>query len=174
MEHADEQGWRISEVERLTGLPRRDIQRCCYEGRGGVGILSPKNSTWGRRTYDQHDLAILFVVARYRAQGYTLPQIKAVFQQHPGDTGLTELLDEEIERVRDHLGQLLAQYVGARALRASLEKNAQDLLANLFQQVATVEAAVRQSKPSLDDVLALPGMELLVELWLGPGSSERL
>ena len=32
-------GWRISEVERLTGLSRRDIQRVCYQGEGGIGLL---------------------------------------------------------------------------------------------------------------------------------------
>ena len=39
-------GWTISEVERLTGLPRRDIQRCCYSGKGGLGIVKPQDSTW--------------------------------------------------------------------------------------------------------------------------------
>lgn len=39
MDNAHEHGgWTISEVERLTGLPRRDIQRCCYSGKGGIAL----------------------------------------------------------------------------------------------------------------------------------------
>ena len=54
-------GWTISEVERLTGLPRRDIQRCCYSGKGGLGIIKPQDSTWGRRTYSVDEIALLYV-----------------------------------------------------------------------------------------------------------------
>ena len=39
-------GWKISQVEALVGLPRRDIQRACYEGAGGLGIVKPRNTTW--------------------------------------------------------------------------------------------------------------------------------
>lgn len=166
------QGWRISEVERLTGLSRRDIQRCCYEGKGGVGILSPKGSSWGRRLYDRHDVATLFVVACYRRRGLTLPQVKEVFDRHPGETGLHELLDEECERSRDQLADCLSQLVSARAFSASLEDDRDSLLAGLFRKVATVHAALRPGKASLDEILAQPGMETLVGLWLGRDGEE--
>ena len=42
-------GWKISQVEALVGLLRRDIQRACYEGAGGLGIVKPRNTTWGWR-----------------------------------------------------------------------------------------------------------------------------
>ena len=42
-------GWKISQVEALVGLPRRDIQRACYEGAGGLGIVKPRKTTWGWR-----------------------------------------------------------------------------------------------------------------------------
>lgn len=160
-------GWRISEVERLTGLSRRDIQRCCYEGKGGVGILSPKGSSWDRRLYDRHDVATLFVVACYRRRGLTLPQVKEVFDRHPGRTGLRELLDEECERGKDQLAEVLGQLVSAKAFRASLGDDHDSLLAGLFRQVATVHAALRPDRTSLDEILAQPGVETLVELWLG-------
>lgn len=169
MEHAGEQGWRISEVERLTGLSRRDIQRCCYEGKGGVGILSPKGSSWGRRIYNKRDLATLFVVASYRSRGLTLPQVKEIFDQHRGADGLEELLEEELERTNDQLDRLLARHIGTRALLASLGEDSSRSLAELFKAVAAAYLAKHDlGKDPLDDLLALPGMELLVELWFGP------
>lgn len=174
MERADEQGWRISEVERLTGLSRRDIQRCCYMGKGGVGILSPKGGSWGRRTYDVHDLATLFVVAEYRKRGLTLPQVRETFERHGNDAGLTQLLDEECERCRDELAELLGRYVRAHAFRAALGNDETAALAGLFHKVATVQIALHPEGQTLDDLLFLPGMETLVELWLGRGSYEQL
>lgn len=44
---ASRNGWKISQVERLIELSRRDIQRSCYQGQGGVAILSPKDSSRG-------------------------------------------------------------------------------------------------------------------------------
>ena len=39
-------GWKVSQVEALIDLPRRDIQRACYEGPGGIGIVRPQNTSW--------------------------------------------------------------------------------------------------------------------------------
>lgn len=39
-------GWKIAEVERLVGLSLRDIQRACYQGRGGMGVLKPSDGSW--------------------------------------------------------------------------------------------------------------------------------
>lgn len=57
-------GWKISQVEVLVGLPRRDIQRACYEGAGGLGIVKPRNTTWGWRVYEVPDVAKLFLLAQ--------------------------------------------------------------------------------------------------------------
>lgn len=62
-------GWKISQVEALVGLPRRDIQRACYEGAGGLGIVKPRNTTWGWRVYEVPDVAKLFLLAQGRRQG---------------------------------------------------------------------------------------------------------
>ena len=35
-------GWKISQVEALVGLPRRDIQRACYEGGGVLASCIPR------------------------------------------------------------------------------------------------------------------------------------
>lgn len=76
MGNAHAQGaWTISEVERLTGLPRRDIQRCCYSGKGGLGIVDVPNSTWGRRCYGVAEMATLYVVQLERLAGESLPEI---------------------------------------------------------------------------------------------------
>lgn len=41
-------GWRVSQVESLLNMPRRDITRSCYADlkRGGAGILQPADGTW--------------------------------------------------------------------------------------------------------------------------------
>lgn len=71
---AEQHGWRIAEVERLVSLSRRDIQRACYQGRGGAGVLTPSDGSWGRRTYDERDLATLFLLAQRRRESLTLSQ----------------------------------------------------------------------------------------------------
>jgi DNA-binding transcriptional MerR regulator len=179
---AKQDGWRVSDAERLTDLTRRDIQRCCYEGEGGVGILSPESGTWGRRTYSRTDLATLFVVARHRRRGLTLPQVKAAFEDRGGKKNLGAMLDEERERLADELAALLERYLGALAFSATLEDDAEARLSQLFAAVATArlatrpgdEGRARPERPRLEDVLDQPGVEVLVELWLGPGSYERL
>ena len=69
-------GWKISQVESLVGLPRRDIQRACYEGAGGLGIVKPRNTTWGWRVYEVPDVAKLFLLAQGRRQGKTLDEVR--------------------------------------------------------------------------------------------------
>ena len=69
-------GWKISQVESLVGLPRRDIQRACYEGAGGLGIVKPRNTTWGWRVYEVPDVAKLFLLAQGRRQGKALDELR--------------------------------------------------------------------------------------------------
>ena len=69
-------GWKISQVESLVGLPRRDIQRACYEGAGGLGIVKPRNTTWGWRVYEVPDVAKLFLLAQGRRQGKTFDEVR--------------------------------------------------------------------------------------------------
>ena len=69
-------GWKISQVDALVGLPRRDIQRACYEGAGGLGIVKPRNTTWGWRVYEVPDVAKLFLLAQGRRQGKTLDELR--------------------------------------------------------------------------------------------------
>lgn len=112
-------GWRISQVEQLIGLPRRDIQRACYNGRGGADILAPEDSTWGRRTYDQEDLARLFVVRQYKGCGYSLPEIKGIFEAANNDC--LELLDVQIARLEERHEEVEGQLMCARALKIALD-----------------------------------------------------
>lgn len=69
-------GWKISQVEALIGLPPRDIQRACYDGSGGFGLVKPRNTTWGWRVYETTDLAKLFMLAQARKRGKTLDGIR--------------------------------------------------------------------------------------------------
>lgn len=102
---AKQQGWTISQVEALIGLSRRDIQRCCYEGKGGVGILSPEDSKWGRRTYSAEDLARLFIVAQLKASGLSLPEAKREFEDGKRRQYVdNDFLEDGISRLGEELG----------------------------------------------------------------------
>lgn len=118
--HGDiREGWRVSQVEQLIELPRRDIKRACYQGQGGVGILQPEDSAWGRRTYGQEDLAKLFIVRQYKSRGYSLPEIKGIFEQGGGDYRM--LLDLQIARLQDQLIEIEGRLLRAQALRIAVE-----------------------------------------------------
>ncbi len=189
---ATQQGWTISQVEALIGLSRRDIQRCCYEGKGGVGILSPKDSKWGRRTYTADDLARLFIVAQMKADGMSLPEAGRALEraEHDGKTD-AELLRDYAERVAEKIEQLESLLLSAKAI---LEQNDQTRLRKLIEDQLgkAVEkpeegAEITHRLESCDfaglsddvrffilDQLDIPGLALALELWLGPQTVERL
>ena len=123
-------GWTISEVERLTGLPRRDIQRCCYNGKGGLGIIKPQDSTWGRRTYSARDVATLFVVRLEKQQGLSLPEIGEKLRKRPAIGSEVEpgLLSVHIARLKERQEEVAGQLLAARALLMA-SQGAEPLLA---------------------------------------------
>ena len=100
---AEQHGWRIAEVERLVSLSRRDIQRTCYQGRGGAGVLTPSDGSWGRRTYDERDLATLFLLAQRRRESLTLSQAADDLRERLRDHSQQELLALEAEKLSDRL-----------------------------------------------------------------------
>lgn len=115
-------GWQISEVSEMLGLSRRDIQRACYAGQGGAAILSPADSSWGRRTYHAEDVAKLFLVKRYKAQGLSLPEIRDVFARAEADgTGWRGLLNAHVARMEEQLEDLAADLELARALSEAVD-----------------------------------------------------
>lgn len=123
-------GWTISEVERLTGLPRRDIQRCCYSGKGGLGIVKPQDSTWGRRTYSVDEIATLFVVHLEKQQGLSLPEIAEKLRKRPaiGSEAEPGLLAVHIARLKERQEEVAGQLLAARALLMA-SQGAEPLLA---------------------------------------------
>ena len=113
--------WKICEVQRLVELPRRDIQRACYEGQGGVGLLSPADSTWGRRTYGCEDLAKLLVASELRREGLSLPDVRREFDRAAErGQGLTEMLGDWLHRLQEQEEALRGRLLKAEALRAKL------------------------------------------------------
>ena len=115
-----QEGWKVSEVERLIGLPRRDIQRACYEGAGGAGILSPADSSWGRRLYSKDDLLTLFMVKQERDQGLSLPEVKRLFEEKEGEPGgWRRFVDDQVARMRDEFEDAAWRLASAEALQAA-------------------------------------------------------
>ncbi len=184
---ATQQGWTISQVEALIGLSRRDIQRCCYEGKGGVGILSPKDSKWGRRTYTADDLARLFIVAQMKADGMSLPEAGRALDraEHDGKTD-AELLRDYAERVAEKIEQLETLLLSAKAFLAAGDEEDNGLDALIADRLAPelVNAALENPSAPLDanesqlkaavEALEDPGLALAVDLSRGPGSAERV
>lgn len=184
-------GWRISEVERLLGLGRRDIQRACYGGRGGVAILDPTDTAWGRRTYDGRDLAQLFLVGQLRRRGLSLPEVKAEFEgSRAAGRTVEDMLSVQVARLREQAEEVAGRLLQAEALLAAVGGDAGAVEDIVARHVRVQEAldpelpsdsgeggcvpsplAVLLAAPGLVDG---PGMALAVDLWLGPGSSEAV
>ena len=111
-------GWAISEVEHLTGLSRRDIQRCCYQGKGGMGILEPQDSSWGRRSYSAADIATLYLVRLEKRSGMSLPEISKKFQAKRSSSAFNTLdaLEAHKARVEEQIESLSGHKLSATAL----------------------------------------------------------
>ena len=161
-------GWKISEVERLTGLSRRDIQRVCYQGEGGIGLLSPKETKWGYRVYSAQDLKVLYAVSLLKERGKTLPQVKREFERVHSD--VDAILDEQIDLLREEIEKSVSRYHKALALGRAKDR---DALERLFRHIAAFELTFA-GDDGPDSALDLPEMELLVELMYGPGSYEGI
>lgn len=113
--------WKISQVEKLIGLPRRDIQRACYSGRGGAAILQPADSSWGRRNYRIEDLAKLFVVKCHRRKGMSLVESAAAFKEFEKSDNAYSMLDAQISLMLAQRDELERQIACGEMLRAATE-----------------------------------------------------
>ncbi len=233
-------GWKISQVEKLVGLPRRDVQRACYDGKGGAGILAPKDGGWGRRTYTKEDLATLFLVAEMKREGLSLPEAKREFERlAAGEPQTASLLEPREWRLAEKLEEVEARMLRAQALRLALtegetrkiawlawrtveksltdcldnvakprnqlahmffdacerivkqangdskgsetdsgrsnpegedDKNSEERIRSLFAAMETPEWPASRIQRDLAYALETPGLDLAIELWLGPGS----
>lgn len=161
------QGWEISDVERLIGLPRRHIQRACYTGKDGVGILAPETN--GRnRVYGIHDLAALLAVSLLRDERYsrdhqrhTLGEVRDAIVDAGWD--IERILQSETELLRDQLEEMSSQYLKVRALVAALDSNTpEESLASLIREVEAVGSALGPDAQAA--LLELPGFVLALEL----------
>ena len=133
-------GWKISQVESLVGLPRRDIQRACYEGAGGLGIVKPRNTTWGWRVYEVPDVAKLFLMAQGRRQGKALDELRDELASCEGARDMLCKLarcEQAACEARDaHAGASMS----ARALRCAIEQGDVTVFAGLIDASFAEEA----------------------------------
>ena len=188
----DLHGWTISQVEGLIGLPRRDIQRCCYTGKGGVALLSPADSSWGRRTYSAEDLARLYLIARMKDRGMSLPEIKRMLDVSKAAGNSDDaLLGDCASRLVEAREQVESLLLSAQALLCSDDPRAIRSLISDFicrsagakldcsglikcLEVFDFDNASSELRIFTLQLLDTPGFALAIELWLGPGSAERL
>lgn len=185
------QGWKISQVERLIDLPRRDIQRACYAGQGGACILEPADSTWGKRFYSTDDIAKLMLVKLYKDQGYCLPEIRDLLNRSDEHINTKEelsiwkaRLEEELLEVELKLNRVLALLAALNNnddhikgsgdyLRQQLPQEVIDMLQRaLFGLSAPCPTS--ETLKTLVSHLDKPGIDLAIDLWAGPGSYDRI
>lgn len=143
-------GWKVSQVEALIDLPRRDIQRACYEGPGGIGIVRPRNTSWGWRVYEVADVAKLFLLAQARRRSQTLEEACREFTPSEDKTDLASALELCEQRARDARDTEAGALMAARALKCALAHEDQSIFAGLIDS-AFGESARR----TCDDHVAL-------------------
>lgn len=185
-------GWKISQVERLIDLPRRDIQRACYAGQGGACILEPTDSTWGKRFYSSGDIAKLMLVKLHKDQGYSLPEIRDLLN-HPGKQFETQeqlsiwraRLEEEMLEVELKLNRMVAllaalEHDGDKRtdaiedlLRQQLPQKAIDALTEVLSKAESTSLTA-ETLDTLESHLDIPGIDLVIDLWAGPGTFDQL
>lgn len=118
--------WKISQVEALTGLPRRDIQRVC-EPNGNVSIISPEDSKHGRRFFNREELLEIYLIKQFKDMGYNLKQIQGLFQSADnGDRRVEDLLDLQIAELEAKRAMLDEQLVRVKEYRFLLETTTAD------------------------------------------------
>lgn len=185
-------GWKISQVERLIDLPRRDIQRACYAGQGGACILEPTDSAWGKRFYSSGDIAKLMLVKLHKDQGYSLPEIRDLLN-HPGKQFETHeqlsiwraRLEEEMLEVELKLNRVIAllaalEHDGDKRtdaiedlLRQQLPQKAIDALTEVLSKAESTSLTA-ETLATLESHLDIPGIDLVIDLWAGPGTFDQL
>lgn len=188
----DQHGWTISQVEDLIGLPRRDIQRCCYTGKGGVALLFPTDSTWGRRAYSADDLARLYLVARMKDRGMSLPEIKRELDgSEAAGNGDDVLLGDCASRLAEAREQVESLLLSAQVLLcADNPRTIKSLISDYIYRSAGAKLGCSGLLERLElfdfdnasselriftlQLLDTPGFALAIELWLGAGSAELL
>lgn len=116
--------WKISQVEKLIGLSRRDIQRACYSGKGSVAILQPEDSSWGKRGYSVEDLAKLFVVKCHRRKGMSLVESAEAFKRFEEAERGYSMLDAQVSLMLAQRDELERQIACGQLLNAALEDEA--------------------------------------------------
>lgn len=148
--------WKISQVEKLIGLSRRDIQRACYKGRGGVAILQPKDSSWGRRNYSLEDVATLFVVKCHKERGLSLVEIKRVFERSEASEGGCAMLEDQVSLMLDRRDELERQIACGRLLVAATKgRTPLRKLVRSYVMKAVVDAASVQEQSGANVYFAL-------------------
>lgn len=135
-------GWKISQVEALIDLPRRDIQRMCYEGPGGIGVVHPHNTAWGWRIYEVADVAKLFLVAQARRRSQTLEEACHVLASSEDEAGLANALELCEQRAFDARDTEAGAFAAAHALRCALAQGNRSTYASLIDSIF-VESAQR-------------------------------
>ncbi len=150
-------GWKVSQVEALIDLPRRDIQRACYEGPGGIGIVQPRNTSWGWRVYEVADVAKLFLLAQARRRSQTLEEACRKITPSEDKADLTNALELCEQRAREARDTEAGALASAHALQCALGHGDESTFAGLIDS-AFGESARRACDARIALKLAARGL----------------
>ena len=192
-------GWQITRVAALLDMGRRAIQRSCGKNAssGDLGIVSVDGSVPGRRLYGADELAQLHLVNCLNEDGMDLVSVGNAFEEARASGGLARLAQGRRELDVERAEAAAARLLRDRALAA--RDDAEELGRLIEREVAAelvrhgaegpfpagwlvpgLESAAHGNAPTVprrDGLLAAlenPGLDLAIELLLGPGSYERV
>lgn len=102
----------ISEVAERSGLPAKTIRY--YED---IGLVKPRRSENGYRSFQENDLHKLAFLGRARALGFTIEDCRNLLQLYE-DQSRTSAEVKEI--AKDHLRQIEVKIEGLREMQQTL------------------------------------------------------
>lgn len=110
--------WTIKDVERMTGLPKDDIQRVCDVNNAKTFIFCPRDSRPGRRYFEQEDIKKVWLIAQYKRMGYNLPEIASIFKEaEERQLAFSDQISVQIEELESRKKELEEQIGHAKKMQ---------------------------------------------------------
>lgn len=125
--------WTISQVERLTGMPRRQIQQLCHQNEktGGIAFWAPVEQSPGHAYYDEMDLLVFYLVRQFRSAGFKLKDMERAFESAlDSPETFSPLLDAKQSELQNERRETTAKLSELKRLRSAGTKDTDRLSAN--------------------------------------------
>lgn len=175
--------WKISQVEKMTGVKRRDIQRVC-DPNSRVHIFTPRESGPGKRSFDEDDILKIVLIGQYQDMGYTLPQIRRTFEEFAdSEGGYSAIAQRQVEELEFKLHEIEQKLEFANELKMALAEDdlkiasekimikrfVQSLFSSLYDLASDLDPSITSAEVDqrFDEVEGPSKEELINSLFLG-------